>query len=306
MTTLANYLDSWLAVHAAQIRAQTRTGYRGVIDRYITPRAGHLPLADVDAPTLTRLYAQLATGGSAGGGPLSRRTVAYVHDVLRKALRDAVADGLLAANPAANARVPRVDHRAAPAEQRPMAWTVDELRRFLAASEGHEHWPIWWVAAATGLRRAELCGLSHDDLDLPRLLVRRTWNVVGGEAGFGPTKTGKSRSLTLDQATAAFLAGLTRVHDAVFVSRHGGRFDPMWLTKEFARVVARVDVPRITFHGLRHTHATLLLQAGVPVHVVARRLGHAKVSMTLETYAHVLPTQDGQAADAFADALGAA
>jgi integrase len=165
------------------------------------------------------------------------------------------------------------------------------------------------------MRRGELLGLAWDDVALDRRLlhVRRALSVVDGTVRLKATKTNRSRSLSVDdhalaalerrrraQAHEAGVAGWDNQWDLVFTDETGAPLDPARVTHAFARVARAAPVPRIRLHDLRHLHATQMLAAGVPVPVVSQRLGHAKVTMTLNTYAHVLPAMDADAVALFA------
>jgi integrase len=167
------------------------------------------------------------------------------------------------------------------------------------------------------MRKGELCGLRWEDVELEAGKVRVVHQLLSasltdaGEAVFGPTKTGKVRTITVGANTVALLrewrkaqreekmAHRDNYHDLglVFTKVDG---TPMQINnfgqREYAALIRAASVRPIKFHGLRHTCATLLLQAGTPIHVVSERLGHAKVSMTMEVYAHVLPDMQRDAA----------
>ena len=152
-TPLAVYLTGWLAVHRTTLKPSTAFGYRAVIDRYIGPIAA-VPLSDLKPSHLNGLYAGMTERG------LSPRTVRTLHTVVRRALNDALRDGVVMRNVAVAASLPRTS----PPEIR--VWTADELRTFLEAVADHPLYPAFYVAAFTGIRRAELCGLKWDCVDL--------------------------------------------------------------------------------------------------------------------------------------------
>jgi integrase len=196
-------------------------------------------------------------------------------------------------------------------------WTPDELHEFLEVSAGSHHGALLRVAALTGLRRSELCGLRWQDVDLTalRLTVRQAITTADHVPVAGETKTTRSRrAVDLDATTAAALRAHRkrqreermllgpgwRDSGLVFTMRDGSGWHPDVITRAFDRLVERSGLPRITFHDLRHTHATHLLAAGVNVRVVSERLGHASTAFTLDVYGHVLPGQPADAAAAVA------
>lgn len=313
--TVDGYLTEWLQLQRSQLQASSWVSYRTYVVHYLVPAFADVPLADLTSAQLSTFYASLQQGVGFRGRPLALRTIQYIHGVIHKALADAVRLEILPRNVAANATLPRIDIRGDGVKEI-SCWSVEELRRFLDHTKGSDHHPLWMVAAATGLRRGELLGLRWDDVNLPgrSLTVRRALSVVKGHAQLKQPKTSRCRTLRLDAVTTTVLenrraeqqrdqAAAEQWHNdwnLVFTDHDGRYLDPMRVTTAFRAAVRDAPVPRRRLHDLRHTHATLLLQAGVPVKVVSERLGHAQISLTLDIYAHVLPAMDADAADRFA------
>jgi integrase len=342
--TVGEYLREWLDSHALEVKPKTRAGYEFNIEKYVIPHLGRTRLQTVRPATLSGLYRTLLQEGGKDGGALSVRTVEYVHAVLRKAFNDAVhAEQLLATNPAIRAKRPR--SLGAPrtwdgwtgAQLRAFLGGVEEHRLFalfrLAAFTGARRGEL------LHLRWADL------DLDAPPYLVRIRGSVgqVAGARVEGTTKNGRSRTVSIDAETAAIMrkhreaqaedrrvaGGSWVAGDLVFRRQIGAPLYPdtptalmaKLLTAHNAAVQAEHDrqaeeegrdsepspdlLPRVRFHDLRHIHATLLLKAGVPVHVVSARLGHSDPAITLRVYAHVLADQAVHAADVFASVVKA-
>lgn len=314
--TLGQYLRDWLQLQRSQLQPSTWESYRLNVERYLIPALGEIPLEDLGAARLSTFYAALLQGGGRRGQALSLRTVRYCHGVLHKALADAVRHEILARNVAMNATLPKLDLQASGVDE-VKAWSAQELRRFLDHIRGSAHHPLWMLAAGTGLRRGEMLGLRWDDVDLDArsLVVRRALSVVRGEVRLKQPKTSRCRTLHLDAMTVDVLRTRRARQQAdavsadrwvsdwnlVFTTPDGRYLDPAHVTHAFRVAVRNAPVPRIRLHDLRHTHATLLLQAGVPVKVVSERLGHATISLTLDIYAHVLPAMDADAAERFAE-----
>jgi integrase len=295
-TTLAVFLARWLedAVKPNRRHATYET-YSILVATHISPALGHKRLAALTPLDVQRFYAdKLATG-------LSRSTVQLLHAILRRALAQAVKWGLLPASPMARVEAP-IGHP--PAMQ---VWTPDQARRFLAAARADPLYPLWLVALTTGLRRGELLALRWQDVDLAnaRLQVRGGLHSAPGGWAIGPTKTGRSRVVALPAETVAVLrAHRDGADDAAFVFTLAGQpLAPTSVTWYFRRVADSAGLPRIRFHDLRHTCATLLLSRGVHPKVVQEMLGHASISMTLDTYSHVLPAMQDDAARALSAAL---
>lgn len=324
---LGEYLAGWL--DGLRLAPSTIASYRKNVRLHVTPRIGAVPLAGLTATTLNKLYRDLEKDGRAdhkAGAGLSARTVRYIHTILSGALRDAVRADLLPANPASKASPPTAKQAKAP-EMHP--WDVAQLKAFLAwARENSELHACWHVLAFTGMRRGELLALRWRDVDLDEatITVRRSAGLIrvkdeGAKVVEGPTKTDKPRVIDLDPGTVGVLRAwkkergglaltLARDDALVFGDLEGGHRQPEHFSREWSRTVARaasrgVDVPEIRLHDLRHTHATVLLRAGEPVHIVSQRLGHASVVVTLTVYAHVMPGDQKRAASRFAELIEA-
>jgi len=248
--------------------------------------------------------------------------------VLRKAFRDAVEiEQLLPSNPVERAKRPRDVYR-----EVGDVWTKAQLRAFLEVARGHRLFAFFHLAAYTGARRGELLHLRWPDVDLDggRITITGSTAVVGGVRVEGTTKSGRSRVVTIDTETA----GVLRAHRVrqceeaetageewrgepngyVFTTAWGEPVYPDTVTGLFRTFIrmhnAPTDrpapaepLPLARLHDLRHLHATTLLMAGVPVHVVAARLGHADPAITLRVYAHVVRDAETAAAEVFAQAL---
>jgi integrase len=305
----------------------THASYAKNCRLHLKPALGDIPLARLTGARISAHYRQLERSGRQdheSGTGLSPRTVRYVHTILKAALREAVAQGLLATNPADRATPPAARAAKAP-EIHP--WTGPQLSSFLAWGDerGSADAVAWRVLAYTGCRRGELLALRWRDLDVDaaRLSVRRSVGVIktkgkGEQLIEGATKSGRERVVDLDPKTIAALRGwrlaragldlrLARDESLVFGDLEGGYLNPDRFSRRFTRSLALarsqlgVDaLPIIRIHDLRHSHASLLLAAGVPVKVVSERLGHATVMITMEIYAHTLPGMQAEAAAKFA------
>lgn len=308
--TLAEWLEEWSASRRHHLEASSTHSYRIMADAYLLPHLGDVPLDQLDVRTLEATYARLLTGGGRGGRPLAPRTVAYAHAILHRCLVDAVRLGVLETNPAASAVLPR--HRADGRGHRELrVWDASQVRHFLATSAGHPLADLWAVALGTGMRRGELLALRRGDVDLEaaRLTVEVALAQIGDAVHLKRPKTGRSRTLSLDPATLDHLARRMRGSPAgaddapLFAEPDGSHLLPRRVSDVWRGYVRTLDLPPIRLHDLRHTHATLLLAAGVPIKVVSERLGHTKITMTLDVYAHVLPAMDREAADRLGDLL---
>ncbi|GAA2839670.1 tyrosine-type recombinase/integrase [Kribbella solani] len=325
--TVAEFLGDWLDAHSLEVKPRTLDGYRYLVRQYISPRIGHMRLQAVRPSTLSGLYRELLAGGGRGGAALSRRTVDFVHAVLRKAFNDAVrSDQLLASNPAERAKRPRREQRG-PIE----VWTGEELRRFLDVMSEHRLFAFYRLAAYSGARRGELLNLRWPDIDwnAPAVRIRGSVGMVAGERIEGTTKGGRERVVSLDAGTVEVLRAHRRQQLAdidvagaawldsghVFTNGLGRPIYPDSVSQLMAKSIKAYNqpedsalrpthpLPHARLHDLRHVHATMLLVAGVPVHVVADRLGHADPAVTLRVYAHVIRQHAAGIADVFAAAV---
>lgn len=308
--TVADYLrEEWLPGVDMQRAATTAALYRTICEAYIIPGIGGMQLDALSPAVLTRLYADLLRSGARGGKPLAPKTVRHVHTTLRKALADAVEARHIAYNPAQGAKAPKL----APTTE-PNAWTAQELARFLAHVAGDRLEALWVLAASSGMRRGELLGARWADLDLEaaELKVRQTLVAYGSLRVLKEPKTAASRrTIPLDPRAGAALKTHRKTQAAeklaagpayedrglVFADEIGDPLAPETVSAAFKRHVREAQLPRLTIHGLRHTYATLGLDAGVDVLYVAELLGHSSPSITMGIYQHVRHDRLTQAAE---------
>ena len=320
--TVKEYLKSeWLPAAKSTIRASTYNSYVQHVDCHVVPFIGTVKLQKVTGATLNGLYAKLAESGRKNGKRgLSSATVHHVHACLHRAFRDAVKWGQLARNPADAADPP--SQRGT--ERREMrTWTAEQLRAFLAFTKDDELYSLWHTLAMTGTRRGEGLGLRWEDVDFEtaRLAVRRALIPSGRDVVVSEPKTARGRrSIALDPETVAVLkaqAARQLEHQAdwqegwcdsgyVFTAEDGQYLNPEAVTRWFRQAVRKSMLPKIRLHDLRHTHATLALQAGIHPKVVSERLGHATVAITLDTYSHAIPAMQEEAAVLIAELVFAA
>ena len=316
--TVGDYLKLWLADSIKGVAKETTYANYSYITRvHASPAIGHVKLRILTPAHVRSFY------GEKSRTPLSNGTVNKMHVVLRKALTQAVSDGLIPRNATDGVKPPKVS---APGEEiSPL--DSEESAAFLDAARGERFEALYLVALHCGLREGELLALRWSDVDLealkPALLVRRT--ITRGEDGRGwvvgaTTKSGRGRRVRLTRHAVAALKDHRRRQleerigvsgrwsdlELVFPNECGGLFNPSNLrNRSFKRIKTRADVREdLRFHDLRHTCATLLLSKGVNVKVVSEMLGHASITITLNTYSHVLPDMQDTATEAMESALG--
>ena len=277
-----------------------------------------MELQQLNAAHLNRLYAELLQSGRVRTeGGLSPTSVRRIHAMLRKALKDAIRWGLAERNAAELADPPSTKVIQAARRRSMRTWSEEDLRRFLAHTREHELGPVWLFAASTGVRRSELLGVRWSDIDLRAVIVTIRQTVLNSEDGHRPEEDQKTvasaRTIHLDRRTVAMLRAHRAVqaktrlaagagwedNDLVFTRLNGGWWNPDSISSAFRRAVKAAGVPVIRLHDVRHTHASLLLKAGVNPKVVSERLGHSSVAFTLDTYAHVMPGMQPEAAEMF-------
>ncbi|HEU0257533.1 MAG TPA: tyrosine-type recombinase/integrase [Microbacteriaceae bacterium] len=325
--TIATYATEW--TKGLRLESSTVQGYEKIIRNHIVPQLGAIRLDKLTATRIGRHYRELEKSGRRDkrgfGQPLSVNTVNKVHVVLGAILDAALDDGLIAVNPARKKRTVNAPTGSQIRAQRPeiATWTGAQLHSFLTWNRdvlGDALFPLWRTVAYTGMRRSEALALRWGDVNFgtSRLSIRRAADVTTRNKT-KTTKTGAARVLDLDADTLAVLRGyrakrgavsldLARADAYVFGNDAGAIRSPnevgrRW-TYRVKRAQEKVDgLPRITLKGLRHTHATLLLELGEHPKVVQERLGHSTITTTMNIYSHVTPTMQKAAVNRFAALL---
>ena len=300
--TVGEFLTRWLTdVAEARVRASTFRRYR-VVGRHVIDKIGHIPLAQLQPRDLQGLYTRLQKEGQ------SARSVIFAHFIIRKALADAVAWGLLAMNPADRAVPPRLS----PREIVPP--TMEQAQAFLRAAKTERLYALWVFLALSGVRKGEALALQWDDIDWEArvAMIQRTMVGDAGTRTTNPPKTKQGRrTISLSpylvdilrqhqqcQAEERGSAGLRWVEGSwVFTTRTGTWLSPRNVHRRFKQLLKAANLPETTrIHDLRHAMATFWLTHGVPVKVVSERLGHSSIAITLQVYGHVLPHMQSEAA----------
>ena len=308
--SVAEYLERWLADYAKpNTAATTFDRYSEIVKLHLVPALGTVPLVKLQPLQIQRSYTEaLETGRRNGAGGLSAQTVLHHHRLLREALGQAVKWRLLARNPTDAVEPPR------PERHQIKTLTEDETAKLLERTKAtYLYLPIL-IAVTTGMRRGEVLGLRWSDLDLDAGMasVRQTLEATKDGLIFKQPKTARSRRrvsllpMTVqalrahrtEQKKARLALGPVYEDHGLVCARADGRpINPRQLSKDFLSLLRCSDgLPRIRFHDLRHTHATQLLRQGVHPKIVSERLGHATIAITLDTYSHVMPGMQEDAA----------
>lgn len=313
--SLTLFLDKWLESHvSSRVSAKTLHRYEEICRVHLKPHLGHVVLAKLQPLQIQAAYSEMRRVGKRGGGELSARTVLHHHRVLRQALQQAVRWRMIPSNPADLVQAPRPTRKLVHVLTQEQATELLELLRpswlYLPAS----------IALHTGMRRGEILALKWSDVDFEcgQLRVSASLEQVGKSVTFKGTKTGKARVVAMSLALVRVLrthkarqaaerlrlGAIYEDNDLVCPAETGAPLVPHILSDAFRAAVAKTPLPRVTFHGLRHTHATILLRAGIHPKVVSERLGHSTIGITLDVYSHVLPGMQEGAAKAIDIALG--
>lgn len=294
------YLREWLNSRTNTLRPSTMQGYEGVFRRYVDPAIGHLPLSSLTGRDLDALYSQMrALKAVRGGKNLSESTIDHVHKFLSSALQDAVPTLLRRSPTEAVTNPPR------PKRTIMVVARADEIPKLLEAAVGSRYEVGVWLALFTALRRSEICALQWSDLDLVArtLEVRRTVQRIGKETIVEDAhkRPASHRVIGLPETLCAFLREV--IPDGPWVLGGRAPVNPDGFTWSFRRIAKKAGVP-MPLHAARHTHASILIKAGVPLADVSAHLGHRDPSITARVYSHVFQGHEQQTAQAFEDVAG--
>lgn len=323
--TVTNLLDRWLAAQKHRVAARTWEQYHSIVELRLKPTLGAIALTKLRAPHVEQALASWIDGERLDRhqGPLSSKTIHHCFTALRTALRQGLAWQLLHRDPLAGVKPPKV------AQDEVATLDLAGCAALLAAARGTNLEAAITVALGSGLRRGELLGLTWADVDLDagRLWVRRSLEYVNGASRTKEPKTERSRRVI---ALPAFVVEALRRHKSEQFERlayltseiearrmqrecpiiddgEGRWLKPVVLTSRYRRFAAGVkSVPRVKFHALRHSYATLALEAGVSLDVISRALGHSTLGTTSNLYVHRVEALQQDAADRLDRSLGEA
>lgn len=320
--TVAQFMAQWLEHKRGKgdLAAATIWRYEDISRRFIVPTLGHIPIRKLGAKHIEDALAswRKADHGTTKGRPLSPTTVHHIFNTLRAAMSKADQWEVIARNPCRGVDpVKRAPKRISAIDETEALSLIDKL-------DGSQLRVPVLVAVMTGLRRGELLALRWSNVDLDRgvLHVERATDMRRGAspATFKAPKTERGRR-TIPLAKQAITALRTyrseqlkvrlqigpeyNALDLVFPNIHGEPWHPELFSTAFARAMKRLGV-KVTFHGLRHSYASILLRAGVTMKVASEALGHANIGITADTYTHVLGDLQQEAANRLASAFDAA
>jgi integrase len=313
-TTVGAYLQAWMnGPHG--LAGKTAERYRQLIEAQIIPHLGTVAIQKLKPAHIADWHGKLIAGGGKDGRPLSSRTVGHAHRVLHRALARAAETELVSRNVASIIKPPKVE------EAEVESLKADEIDAVLKGLNDHPLEPIGVLALSSGARRGEILALAWKNVDLNAgtMKIERSLEQTRAGLRFKAPKTKHGRRtvslppVALDALRAhrrrqlevrvALGQGKLEPDALVFSTIEGGPLAPNNLSRDWARFVKARKLPSISFHGLRHSHVSALIAAGVDVLTVSRRIGHASAVVTMKVYAHLFSGTDKTAANAIEAAL---
>lgn len=317
------YAMKWLDIQ--KLANSTIKGYEKIIRVHLAPAFGELKLSQILPSAIAKFYKELETSGNKGrltkGQPLSANSVNKIHIVLGSILDSAVADGLVRVNQARNNPkiVQAPTGRSIRMQKKELkTWTTQEVTDFLKWNKdvyADEFYALWHTYCWSGMRRGEGVALQWDDINFETgvISIRRA-SDSGLRKAVKQTKTYKERAVLMDEDSLAILRAhksvraqlglqFVRGDSYVFGNLDGSVRNPGDIGEKWSKTLkkAQAEIPglsHLTIKGIRHTHATLLMEAGVSAKVVQERLGHSNISTTLDIYSHVTQTLQQSAVEA--------
>ncbi|MEB2589426.1 site-specific integrase [Bacillus cereus] len=293
----------WLEQKEFEIRYSTYKTYKQVLTTNILPELGNLPIAKITYRTLISFVNKMYKSN------YTKNYVAKHIAVLKIVFKYAVIHGYLVNNPAKELKKQEEKNTVT------VVWTEEEMNRFLEVAKGYAYYSAFLLALTCGCRRGEILGLTWDAIDFDDRVINIKQTLTGdGKRIEKKAKTNESiRSIKIPLKVLDELKLLREKFDIkkntfkgnfqkfnlVVSSKEGTPVNPRNIGRSMDLIIKKAEVPRITFHSLRHTHATLLMEIGVNMKVVSERLGHSNIKTTMDRYTHVSPTLQDQAAEMF-------
>ncbi|QNF28514.1 tyrosine-type recombinase/integrase [Metabacillus elymi] len=300
---LNEFLDIYIENKKRTVSINTQQKYYYTIENHIRPFLGHMLIANLKPLHMSQLYTTLHEEKR------SAATIQNVHKVLVNIYNQAVKLQVVPHNIVLAISTPK--HK----PQEMNIWTQEQVQMFLKTAEETPYELVYVLALNTGMRQGELIGLLWDDIDFEKQVIKVRHTIINGSKKIQEsTKTTSSRRVielsntiirllkkhkTVQAEQRLKLGNGYQNMNLVNASLEGTPINPSNLRRNFNNLIKKVNVPKIRFHDLRHTHASLMLQLGVNVKVISERLGHASTKITLDRYSHSLPTMQKEAATIF-------
>ncbi|MDV2685175.1 site-specific integrase [Alkalihalophilus lindianensis] len=300
----SEFMESWLKDKKINVKKSTYNNYKYLLDSHLLPSLGHLELSKIGPRDIQSLYNEIKENKI-----LSDENLRKVHTIIKDSLSKAVKWEMIMKNPAELIDAPKVVKREVE------VWNEDQIKAFLKAANGARYYYAFLMALTTGMRQGEILGLRWKDIDELNgtISIVQTLSHRGQELSAGAKTDAGNRRISIDQNTMNQLLALKKLYkleklssgsvyedfDLVIRTSVGTPLSPRNLLRSFYSIIEKANVPKIRFHDLRHTHASLMLKQGVNPKIVSERLGHANVRITLDTYSHLLPNLQKDTAEQF-------
>jgi integrase len=300
---LEDYLQEWLTNEKLVMRSSTWSHYNQLTRSYVIPAIGKIILKDLRTEHIRGFYNQLISQ------KIGVSTIQKIHTLCHSSLELAVKIGAIPRNPTDNAHPPKPPHTEM------MIFDDKQVNHFLVSIIGHRWEALYHLAIVTGMRQSELLGLKWIDLDWIRQTIKVERQLARadktGVKFLSPKTRAGRRTVALGDRTIDVMRSHYECqqserlatgdkwveHGLIFTNSFGGPIHHRNLLRDFYRQLKSAGLPRIRFHDLRHTAASLMLNNGVPALVLSRRLGHSKASITLDVYGHLIPAMQAEAAE---------
>lgn len=295
-----DYLEEWFSTKKNSVGIQTVNVYKHYLKSRIIPILGSTTLSRLTTIQIQSFINSLSEDG------LSSSTVKKVLEIIRNSLEHAVDFELVSKNVAAKVKLPKTN------KKEMTVWNEEEINQFLKIAKEDRYYIVFHLALTTGMRQGEILGLRWKDFDLEKgqINIKQTLSQDGKTIMSGAKTQSSIRTIHLSESTIntlnsrkiivskekLSLGPIYQDFDLVACTHHGTPLNPSNVRRTFARLINLSNVPKIRFHDLRHTHATLLLSRGINVKIISERLGHSNIKVTLDTYSHVLPSMQEEVA----------
>lgn len=301
---LSSLLDTWLHSKEYSIKKVTYNTYKSHIEKHIIPYIGNVEISKLTISHCQKFIKYLYEDKE-----LAMRSVRDIFKTLKAALDKAVEWDMLTKNVAALVDLPKEQKKEI------QVWTAEQLREFDSLIKNHREYVAFLLAYTTGMRKGEILGLRWKDVDLEArtISVVQTLESDGKTLAAGAKTVAGNRLISIDDRTVAELkkrkivmskeklsaGAVYQDNDLVIGTSFGTPISPRNLLRTFERFIKKSELPVLTIHDLRHTHASLLLKQGVHPKIVSERLGHSSIKITLDLYSHLLPNMQKETADQF-------
>ena len=299
---ISEWMDEWLELYIPNVEETTRVGYKTKVRNYIKPYLGDIYVQSLRTPHVQRMVNDMLARG------LSPKNIRDTYNNINAAMKKALVLRMIPYNPCEGVVLPKLKRYKA------KVYNINMIHQVLGVAEGTDMYLPILLCTTAGLRRGELLALRWEDIDFQNNILKVRNNLVRGEKDYiikEPKSESGIRDIHIGSEVVSYLKkerakyvtdmmnyGIGfRNYGFVIRQYDGSPLKPDSMSRKWRRFLGTNNLPPIRFHDLRHSHATALIQAGVSPKVVQERLGHSDVQITLNTYTHVLPEMDIEAAE---------